>query len=191
MFAGLSFVLAAGKGALLTGPNGTGKTTLLRAIAGLGELNGGRLHLTGGDDDLQIPQQSHYVAHANALKPALGVAENLQFWAKFMGETPSYIRVLDALETFGLDRLAPFSSALLSAGQKRRLALARLQLIPRPIWLLDEPSVGLDKQSIALLASAMQRHLEGGGLLIASTHADLTLPFSQNIDMGDYPGLSQ
>ena len=168
---------------LLKGPNGTGKTSLLRMIAGLGDIASGSLTLEGMDEELTIAQRSHYVGHLNALKTAMSVEENLTFWARFMGKPCGPGDVLEHLSRFDLERLASYSAALLSAGQRRRLALSRLELVPRPIWLLDEPSVGLDVASVELLAASMQRHMDGGGILIASTHTDLGLEFHTTVDL--------
>ncbi len=185
VFSGLTFKLAQGEGLLLEGPNGTGKTSLLRILAGFGALEEGMLNLDGADEELTIGQRAHYLGHQNALKLALSVEENLQFWAQFMGQSVSSDDIRSHLDTFNLAHLASYSAGLLSAGQKRRLALSRLDLVARPIWLLDEPSVGLDASSCQLLAAAMTRHLDAGGLLIASTHTDLGLNFQHRVNLGD------
>ncbi len=191
VFAGLSFELQPGQGMLLKGPNGIGKTSLLRILAGLGELASGSLETSETDDEFTLPQLTHYVSHQNALKPALSVEENLAFWARFMGKDCSFSEIHDRLAGFELERLASYSAALLSAGQKRRLALARLELVHRPLWLLDEPSVGLDVASCKLLADAMERHLSTEGILIASTHTDLGVRFTRELDMSDYSGKTE
>lgn len=171
MFSGLSFEVASGEMLILRGPNGAGKTSLLRMIAGFTPVAGGTLMLEGGDEDLTIGQQSHYVAHQNAIKPQLTVMENLRFWSRFHGGCAE--RVDEALEAMDLVHLSHYAAALLSAGQKRRLALARLMLARRPLWLLDEPTVGLDAASVARLQALMAAHLDGGGIVIATTHIDL------------------
>ena len=153
----------------LTGPNGAGKSSLLRLIAGLNEAAAGTLVLAGGDSDLAIGQQAHYIAHQEAVKTALTVEENLAFWRDFLGGGS----LEAALEAFALSRFASFQAGLLSAGQKRRLALARLALITRRLWLLDEPTVGLDTASLARLVAVMSAHLDRGGMIIAATHVPL------------------
>lgn len=169
VFAGLDFVVGAGELLVLKGPNGAGKTSLLRMIAGLNEPVSGRLELEGGHAELTIGQHCHFIAHQDALKPALTVAENLAFWGDFLGGG----EVEGALSAFNLAPLAHFQAALLSAGQKRRLALSRLALIPRPIWLLDEPTVGLDQGSQERLVTLITGHLAHGGLIIAATHVEI------------------
>ncbi len=169
VFAGIGFSLGEGQLMQLTGPNGAGKSSLLRLIAGLNEATAGTLVLEGGDSDLTIGQQAHYIAHQEAVKTALTVEENLAFWRDFLGGGS-----LDAaLEAFALSRFASFQAGLLSAGQKRRLALARLALITRRLWLLDEPTVGLDTASLARLVAVMSAHLDRGGMIIAATHVPL------------------
>jgi heme exporter protein A len=169
VFAGIGFSLGEGQLMQLTGPNGAGKSSLLRLIAGLNEAAAGTLVLAGGDSDLTIGQQAHYIAHQEAVKTALTVEENLAFWRDFLGGG----NLEAALEAFALSRFASFQAGLLSAGQKRRLALARLALITRPLWLLDEPTVGLDIASLARLVAVMSAHLDRGGMIIAATHVPL------------------
>jgi heme exporter protein A len=180
VFAGISFRVAAGELMQLTGPNGSGKSSLLRLIAGLGEANGGKLALHGGGAELTIGQQSHYIAHQEAVKSALTVIENLAFWRDFLGGGD----VETAMAALDLTRLALYHAGLLSAGQKRRLALARLALVPRPLWLLDEPTVGLDTASQARLAKIMGDHLASGGLIIAATHVALGLEPQVKLELG-------
>lgn len=169
VFAGIGFSLGEGQLMQLTGPNGAGKSSLLRLIAGLNEAAAGTLVLAGGDSDLTIGQQAHYIAHQEAVKTALTVEENLAFWREFLGGGS----LEAALEAFALSRFASFQAGLLSAGQKRRLALARLALITRRLWLLDEPTVGLDTASLARLVAVMSAHLDRGGMIIAATHVPL------------------
>ncbi len=176
VFEGLNFTVAAGEALAITGRHGAGKTTLLRLIAGRLEPAHGRLELTGGAPDASLAEQAHYLGHRDALKPALSVLENLQFWQAFLGGTDASIgSALTALEAVALDGLAGLPAAYLSAGQRRRLAIARLVAAPRPIWLLDEPTAALDTASQARLADLMRAHLAGAGLIIAATHGPLGL----------------
>lgn len=181
VFNGVSFAIAAGQLMQLMGPNGSGKSSLLRLIAGLNEAAQGALSFSGGGEDLTIGQQAHYIAHQEAVKAALTVGENLAFWRDFLGGGD----VEAAMAAFGLARLSHYPAGLLSAGQKRRLALARLALVPRVLWLLDEPTVGLDAASQEKLASAMRVHLERGGLIIAATHVALGIEPDVRLDLGE------
>lgn len=169
VFRGVSFTLRAGEMLQLTGPNGSGKSSLLRLVAGLAAAQAGGVALTGGAPDLAIAQQAHLIAHQEAVKTALSVRENLAFWRDFLGGGD----VAAALAAMDLARLADYAAGLLSAGQKRRLALARLALTPRLLWLLDEPTVGLDAASQARFAEVMELHLRKGGMIIAATHVPL------------------
>jgi heme exporter protein A len=171
VFSDVNFALSPGQLLELRGPNGSGKSSLLRLLAGLGEPVAGEITLEGGRSDLTIGQQAHYAAHQEAIKPPLTVAENLEFWGDFLGGGN-----LDrALAAFDLADLAEYPAALLSAGQKRRLSLARLALVPRLVWLLDEPTLGLDQASLEKLMRLVRGHLSGGGLAIIATHAALAL----------------
>ena len=147
VFRDVGFVLQSGELMQLTGPNGSGKSSLLRLIAGLNEPGAGRLDLAGGQDELSIGQQAHYIAHQEAVKAALTVAENVGFWADFLGGDKRD----EALAAFDLTRLSAYPADLLSAGQKRRLALARLVAVPRALWLLDEPTVATQLQVPSLI----------------------------------------
>ena len=161
VLAGVSFVLSAGRALVLRGPNGAGKTTLLRTVAGLQEPMAGTV--VGAED------QVAYAAHADGLKAALTVSENLQFWAAVFGQS----NIAGAVHAFNLDGLEGRAAGTLSAGQKRRLGLARLVVTRRPLWILDEPTVSLDTASVALFADAVRAHLAGGGLALMATHIDL------------------
>jgi len=180
VFRGVSLTLGSGELMQLTGPNGSGKSSLLRLIAGLNEAMEGSLTLDGGEPDLGIGQQAHYIAHQEAVKTALSVEENLAFWRDFLGGGDVEV----ALEAFDLARLSAFPAGLLSAGQKRRLALARLALVPRVLWLLDEPTVGLDTASQSRLAVIMRDHAHGGGMIIAATHVPLGVEPTARLDLG-------
>lgn len=170
---GLSFEATAGRALVVTGANGAGKSTLLRLVAGLLKPVEGTLGLEGGDPDLSLAQQCHYFGHLDALKPQLTVEENLAFWRAFAGVADR--TVAEALDRVGLTRLASLPAAYLSAGQRRRLAFARLLVIRRPVWLLDEPTSALDAASEARLIEIVEAHLDDGGLVLAATH--MALPF--------------
>jgi heme exporter protein A len=180
VFRNVSLSLKPGQLMQLTGPNGSGKSSLLRLIAGLNEAQAGVIALEGGDAELTIGQQAHYIAHQEAVKTALTVHENLAFWRDFMGGGD----VEEALAAFDLTRLSSYPAGLLSAGQKRRLALARLLLAPRVLWLLDEPTVGLDTASLARLAGVMAAQLDRGGMIIAATHVPLGREPDLRLDLG-------
>ena len=170
---------------MLTGPNGSGKSSLLRQIAGLVESTPGSLRVEGGEAEKTRAEQAHYVGHLDALKPAMTVAETLHFWAAwFDNGAGAAANVAVALDGMNLASLADLPAAYLSAGQKRRLALARLLAAPRPLWLLDEPTVGLDAASIMRLGRAMQAHLAAGGIIVAATHLDLGLEAANTLDLG-------
>ena len=171
VFSGLDFTLEAGQFLLLKGPNGSGKTSLLRLIAGFAEPAGGTLRLEGGHADLTRGQHCHLVQHQDAVKSALTVTENLDFWSGFLGGGD----VAAALRAFALDNLGATPAALLSAGQRRRLALARLIAAPADLWLLDEPSVGLDHASVGRLTAAIADHRAAGGRVAVATHTALAL----------------
>ena len=180
VFRRLSFALGDGQLLQLTGPNGSGKSSLLRLIAGLNAQAAGTLALDGGHAELTIGQQAHYIAHHEAIKSALSVLENLDFWRGFLGGGD----VAAALDAFDLCRLSAYPAGLLSAGQRRRLALARLALVPRALWLLDEPTVGLDAASVERLAAAMAGHLAQGGIILAATHVPLGRTPDLRLDLG-------
>jgi len=183
VFSGVSFALASGEALSVTGRNGAGKSSLLRLILGLLRLAGGRLALEGGDPELSIAEQSHYLGHQDALKASLSVGENLQFWASYLGNKS--IDIASALEAVGLAPLASLPAAYLSAGQKRRLSIARLVAVPRPIWLLDEPASTLDGIAALCLADLMRAHLAGGGLILAASHGPIGLEAARELRLGE------
>ena len=183
VFRNVSLSLKPGQLMQLTGPNGSGKSSLLRLIAGLNEAQVGSVALEGGEADLTIGQQAHYVAHQEPVKSALSVSENLAFWRDFLGGGD----VEDALEAFDLSRIASYPAGLLSAGQKRRLALARIVLVPRVLWLLDEPTVGLDTSSLERFVKVMAKQLDNGGMIIAATHVPLGREPDLRLDLGAAP----
>lgn len=166
VFAGVSLSVAPGGALLLEGANGSGKSTLLRVLAGLGRAETGAVRWHGADIS---PELVAYVGHLDAIKPGMSVAENLAFW----GAPPAVAAALDRL---GLAALAELPARMLSAGQRRRLALARLALSTAPVWLLDEPTLGLDAASVARLGGMLAAHRAGGGVVVAATHLPLPLP---------------
>ena len=209
VFRALDFVAEAGTALILTGRNGAGKTTLLRVIAGLLRPAQGTLALEGGDAELSLPEQAHYLGHRDSLKPSLSVAENLAFWGAYLGPSGGNSATMGgaaakagdrtgdttgaaadtvtsrALAAVGLSDLAALPAAYLSAGQRRRLSIARLAAAPRPIWLLDEPTAALDVAAQARLADLMRAHLAGGGLIVAATHGPLGLDNAAELKMGE------
>jgi heme exporter protein A len=172
VFASLAFKAVSGEALAVTGPNGAGKTALLRLIAGLLLPAGGTIACEGGEGELTVPEQAHYLGHRDALKPALSVAENLTFWADFLGG--GVIRPIpDCLAAVGIGHTIDLPAGYLSAGQRRRLSLARLLAVPRLLWLLDEPTAALDVAGQAMFAGLMREHLATGGLIVAATHGPL------------------
>lgn len=171
---GVGFTLAAGEAIILRGPNGLGKTTLLRTLAGLQPVASGSVE--------HDPAAIAYAGHADGLKPALTVTENLRFWAGVFGET----EVSHAITRMNLATLAERPAHMLSAGQKRRLGLARLLVTGRKVWLLDEPTVSLDQDSVALFAGVLRDHLGAGGAALIATHIDLGLPEGRVLDLSPY-----
>ena len=170
---GLNFGIIAGQALILRGPNGSGKTTLLRTIAGLQPPAGGRLECD--------PDQIAYAAHSDGLKPTLTVTENLKFWASIFGNKD----ITPAIEAFSLETLLQRPAGALSAGQKRRLGLARLMVTGRPLWILDEPTVSLDVDAVASFGNTVRAHLAGGGSAIMATHIDLGLE-AEVLDVGPF-----
>jgi heme exporter protein A len=187
VFSGINFSVESGAALVLTGPNGAGKSSLLRMIAGLIRPAEGRLVLKGGDPEMSLGEQAHYVGHLDPLKPALTVTENLSFWARFLNgkAVPANAGPAEqGLDAVGLADLADLPAGYLSAGQRRRLSLARLLAVPRPIWLLDEPTTALDAASQDRLRTLMQDHLVGGGMVVAATHGPLGLPDCGELRLG-------
>lgn len=179
IFTDRNFTLEAGGALLLTGDNGSGKSSLLRMMAGLLAPAAGRLAWDGDDiasDPAAHRTRLHYLGHADAVKPALTVAENVAFWSRFRGDGSSAAAVAAALDTFGIARLADLPARFLSAGQRRRTALARLVISAAPLWLLDEPKTALDAAATAALDAAIGRHRHGGGMVVVAQHGLDPLP---------------
>jgi len=170
----VTFSLSSGDCLILRGPNGVGKSTLLRVLAGLSQPTTGRLDLN--------PDDVAYSGHLDAVKFQLTVAENLSFWAGVYGT----ITTQEVIENFGLSPLKDRLAANLSAGQKRRLGLARMALSGRKIWLMDEPTTSLDAQHTALIATSISAHCVEGGIAILSTHLDLDIPTAKTLDLAQF-----
>ena len=185
VFSDLSFRVAAGSALILRGPNGSGKSSLLRIAASLMPVSAGSLLW----DDTPIEIDHHrarltYVGHVDAIKPVFSVRENLDFWAAYAhpGDDRER-RVEQALAMFGLDPLAEIPARFLSAGERRRLGLARLGVSGSPLWLLDEPTAALDQDSVARFTKALRQHLEDGGLAILATHIDIDVPNAHLLEL--------
>jgi heme exporter protein A len=185
----VSFALSGGEALVVTGRNGVGKSTLLRTIAGLLPHAAGSVALEGLGEEAELSRETHYLAHADGMKAALTVEENLEFWASYLGRSADTRSrsVQEALAVVGLAHAlrAPFGA--LSAGQKRRAALARLLVAFRPLWLLDEPMTALDRGSREKFAAAMRDHCALGGLIVAATHEPLGLEEAGELALGATP----
>ncbi len=187
VFRDVEFSVAGGEALRLTGPNGSGKSSLLRLIAGFGRPAAGTLRWNGADIELGAwggrERGLLYLGHQDAVKPWLTVGENLAFWAALNGAAVA-ASVAPALARLGLGAHAAAPARYLSAGQRRRLALARLAAIPALLWLLDEPTTALDDASVGVVESLIAEHCKGGGMAVVSTHAALALPGSLGLELG-------
>jgi heme exporter protein A len=181
---GLSFAADRGAALIVTGPNGVGKSSLLRALCGFLPLEAGGFALEGGDAERTVGEQAHYLGHADGVKGALTAGENLAFAAAMLSGQLSRDAQRAALAQVGLTHVVDFPVRLLSAGQRRRVALARLLIADRPLWLLDEPTTALDAAAQAALKAIMQAHLRGGGIIVAAAHAPLGLEGAQELRLG-------
>ncbi len=184
VLADVSFSVTGGQALIVTGPNGAGKSTLLRTLAGLLQPASGRMCLTSSPEPEMPGLSAHYVGHADAMKASLTAAENLEFWASMLGSSGSGAPPREALSAFGLAHVLNLPVAYLSAGQKRRVALSRLLVARRPLWLLDEPTTALDAASQVRLGDLMQAHLDEGGIIIAATHGPLGLDNPRRLELG-------
>lgn len=186
IFRALDFTLPAGGALVLIGPNGSGKSSLLRLMAGLTPPAEGILAWGGAelrDDPAVHRARLHFIGHSDALKPVLSAAETLAFWAGMRGIEAD---VSAALERFGLARAADLPCRYLSAGQRRRLALARLIAAPAPLWLLDEPLTSLDTEAAAQLLAAIAAHRHSGGRVVLSTHAAIDIADAARLSLADF-----
>lgn len=184
VFSGVSLELGSGGLAIVAGPNGSGKSTLLQILAGLLPAAHGSVTLGGGSAERnELADCAHYLGHQNGMKPTLTVAENLSFWREFLGEP--LLSVPEALERVGLREVSGLPLGYLSTGQKRRIAIARLLVARRPVWLLDEPTAGLDAASERQFAALMRDHLSGGGMIVAATHLPLGIEGAVDLRLGE------
>lgn len=188
VFTGLDFRVEPGGALLLLGPNGSGKSSLLRVMAGLLRPFRGRLGWDDAPDDDPDRHRGrvHYVGHLDAVKPVLTALENLSFWAALGGAADPPAAAMAALERLGVPHIAGVPGRYLSAGQKRRLTLARVLAAPAPLWLLDEPTVALDRAAVRLLEGILAEHRAGGGMVALSTHADIALPGATELHLDDF-----
>ncbi len=202
VFSHLSFSLDSGEALILTGRNGSGKTSLLRLMAGLARPWQGDLRFNGQAiaEDMELHRQRlRYVGHAEAIKPVLTASENLAVWAHLadagrsdagrLGAVDPAARAHAALDWFGIGHLADVPCQVLSAGQRRRVGLARLLVTPAPLWLLDEPTTALDRTAVGLLNQVIADHRARGGLVVLSTHADWPIPNGIALSLDDFAGL--
>jgi len=181
----VSFSVASSEALIVRGENGSGKSTLLRAIAGLLPLEAGTFSIEDAESEFggaSHVELCHYLGHENAMKPAMSVGENLSFWQEFAGQP--HMEIDEAMDMVGLDGLQDVPFAHLSTGQRRRISIARLLVSYRPIWLLDEPTAGLDAASEKQFAELMKAHLEDDGIVIAATHIPLGLENTKELVFG-------
>lgn len=183
VFQGVAFAMAPGDALLLGGPNGSGKTSLLRLMAGLAQPEQGVITWDSGpiaDDPAEHRARLHYIGHQEAVKLALTAEENLSFWADMRGAANG---AADALRRFKLDARATWPARYLSAGERKRLGLARLLASAAALWLLDEPTTSLDAESTEILLTAIAEHRRAGGCVALATHAPLPLPGAQTLSL--------
>lgn len=193
VFEDLGFALDHGGALVLRGPNGSGKSSLLRLMAGLGRPLAGTLAWDGdavAEDTDAHHRRLHYVGHADPVKPALTVAENLGFWAALRDEDTPSAAVARALDGFAIAHLADLPGRYLSAGQRRRVNLARVLTAPAALWLLDEPATALDADGVGCLKQAMAAHRAGGGMVVTSAHADAFLDGAGALDLSQFQAAS-
>lgn len=193
IFHDISFIVAAGEALIVTGPNGSGKSTLLRVLAGLLAPESGAVRLDDTTADISHPRElCHYLGHRNAMKRELTVEENLSFWKSFMGDSvgSSGIGIEEATEALGLGGISHLPFGYLSAGQQRRMAMAKLLVAYRPVWILDEPTAALDAAADRLFAGLVERHLGAGGIVIAATHQPLGVA-ARELRMTGFAGVGE
>lgn len=169
---------------VVTGTNGSGKSTMLRVIAGLLPAISGKVIIQGLDEEAPC-ELMHYLGHLNGLKPALSVSENLNFWQQYCGT--AFMEVNEALEAVALPGIGHLPAGYLSAGQKRRVSIAKLLVSFKPVWIVDEPTAALDNASENLFSNLVDKHLGAGGIVVAATHKPLAMTVAKSLNMDDMP----
>jgi heme exporter protein A len=195
LFKDISFSVGAGQALILTGRNGTGKSTLLRVVAGLLRPETGRITWVSesAEKGMRAAEACHYLGHRNAMKGELTVSENLSFWKEFLGdfEGRKGMPVGEAAEAVGLGSITHLPFGYLSAGQQRRMAFAKLLVAWRPVWILDEPTAALDVSAEAVFTALIKDHLAAGGIVLAATHQPLGLENAQELKMTGFSGVME
>jgi len=185
LFSGLNMTVARGEALLVRGANGSGKSSLLRLIAGLLRPATGDVGWTGDEGDTSLQTRLHYLGHLDALKASMSVTETLLFWARMMAGASD---IAPAIKAWHLATLADLPCGVLSAGQRRRVALAQLSLTARPLWLLDEPTGPLDQAGVALVENAIRHHCGAGGIAVIATHRAMDIGETRVLDLGPGSG---
>jgi len=194
IFRDIAFEIAGGEALVVKGPNGSGKSTLLRVLAGLLPARSGSAKLLAAPHPVErLGEAAHYLGHRNAMKRELTVEENLSFWKTFLGDMAggTGVPVEEAVEAVGLGGIAHLPFGYLSAGQQRRMAMAKLLVAWRPVWILDEPTAALDAAAEDMFAGLVTAHLARGGIAIAATHQPLGLEGVQELRMTGFAGVAE
>ncbi len=194
IFRDIAFEIAGGEALVVKGPNGSGKSTLLRVLAGLLPARSGSAKLLAAPHPVErVSEAAHYLGHRNAMKRELTVEENLSFWKTFLGDMigGAGVPVEEAVEAVGLGGIAHLPFGYLSAGQQRRMAMAKLLVAWRPVWILDEPTAALDAAAEDMFAGLVNAHLARGGIAIAATHQPLGLEGVQELRMTGFAGVAE
>ena len=194
IFQDISFEIAGGAALVVKGPNGSGKSTLLRVLAGLLPAHSGTAKLLAAAQPVErVGEAAHYLGHRNAMKRELTVEENLSFWKSFFGDFAggAGLSIPEAVEAVGLGGIAHLPFGYLSAGQQRRMAMAKLLVAWRPVWILDEPTAALDAAAEAMFAGLVTAHLARGGIAIAATHQPLGLEGVKELWMKGFAGVGE
>ena len=194
IFHDISFEIASGEALVVKGPNGSGKSTLLRVLAGLLPMESGAIKLHAATQPVErLSEAAHYLGHRNAMKRELTVEENLAFWKAFLGDFSgdAGVSVDEAAEAVGLGGIVHLPFGYLSAGQQRRMAMAKLLVAWRPVWILDEPTAALDAAAEAMFAGLVMTHLSRGGMAIAATHQPLGLEGVKELRMTGFAGVTE